>query len=488
MSLEREGLLSSEKPHPLDEIFHPKSIAVVGASTTEQGGRWLGALLTFGYAGHLYPVNLRATEISGLKAYPTVRDIPGPVDYAIFNIPARLTPQIMEDCVAKGVKVVHIYTAGFSETGKQEAKKLEAQTAAIARDGGVRVIGPNCTGIYYPAGGLTFSPTFSKEPGNLSFVSQTGAGASRFVTLANDRGIHFSKVISYGNAIDLDSSDFLEYLAGDEETEIIACYTEGVKDGRRFLEAIKKCLMTKPVIILKAGLTEGGARAAASHTASLAGSASVWDAFFKQTGAIPVDTLEEIIDVILALLRMPCPKGRRVGLMGRGGGLGVIAADTCERAGLKVPPFLPETVRQLEEVVPEAGSGIRNPVEGPQGMGEAAADFYARGLKIVDADPQIDFIVARLAVDVYGRRQPGLKEQLVKTAEVIANTTKTLTKPVAVVLYAGEHLETIVAVLEAQQKLLKAGIPVYPTIEAAARTVSKLIGYHEFAEKDEPTG
>ena len=474
--------MPSQQPQTLDEIFHPKSIAIIGASTTQQETGWPARLISFGYPGQIYPVNPRATEISGLKTYPTVRDIPEPVDYAIFNIPARLTPQIMEDCVAKGVKAAHIFTAGFSETGKEEGKKLEAQVAAIARDGGIRVIGPNCMGIYYPAAGITFSPTFSKEPGKVSFVSQTGAGATRFVYLANDVGIHFSKVISYGNAIDLDAPDFLEYLADDAETGIITCYIEGVKDGRRFLEAIKRCLKTKPVIVLKAGLTESGAGAAASHTASLAGSESIWDAFFKQSGAIPTNTLEEIVDVILALLHMPCPKGRRVGIVGRGGGLGVIATDTCERAGLKVPPFLPETSRQLEEIVPEAGSVIRNPVEGPRGISDTA-DFYAKGLKIVDADPQIDFTLPRLAMDVYGGRQINLQQQLLKVAEVLASAAESLTKPMVVVLYAGEHLGTIGAVLEAREKLLKAGIPAYPTIEAAAKAVSKLIAYHESAGK-----
>ena len=457
-------------------------MAIVGASSREPETGWTARLLDFGYSGHLYPVNPRAAEISGLKVYPTVRDIPGPVDYAIFNIPARFAPQAMEDCVAKGVKTVHLFTAGFSETGKEEAKKLEAQVIAIARDGSVRIIGPNCMGIYYPAAGLTFSPLFSQEPGNVSFVSQTGAGAMRFVPLANDRGIHFSKVISYGNAMDLDAPDFLDYLASDKETEIIACYIEGVKDGRRFLEAVRKCLMTKPVIILKAGLTESGADAAASHTASLAGAESVWGAFFEQTGAIPVNSLEEITDVILTLLRMPYPKGRRVGIMGRGGGLGVIATDICEWAGLKVPSFLPETIRQLEEVIPEAGSGVRNPVEGPGGI-NGTADFYARALKMVDADPQIDFILIHIGVDIYGGHQPDLLEQLMKVAEVLASTAQTLTKPMAVVLYAGEYLETVAAVLEARKRLLKAGIPVYPTIEAATKAVSLLIRYHEFAEK-----
>jgi acyl-CoA synthetase (NDP forming) len=477
--------LSLENRHPLDDIFHPRSIAIVGASASgppEAG--WVARLLKFGYSGRIYPINPRATEISGLKAYPSVRDIPDAVDYAIFNVPARLTPQIMQDCAAKGVKVAHIFSAGFSETGKEEAKRLEASVAAIARSGNVRVIGPNCMGVYCPAGGLTFNPSFAREPGKLAFVSQTGAGATRFVFLANDRGIHFSKVISYGNALDLDAPDFLEYLAGDTETEIIGCYIEGVKDGRRFLSAVRQCLSSKPVIIMKAGLTEGGADAAASHTASLAGSVSVWDAFFKQTGVIRAESLEEMADIALAWLRLSCPRGRRVGIVGRGGGLGVIATDICERAGLKVPPFLPETRKQLEEIIPEAGATVRNPVETAQSV-SSVADFYPRGLKIVAADPQIDFIITHIALDIYGGRYPAMREQLLKAAEALITTVPTLPKPLAAVLYAGEHLGTVSAVFEARDRLLKAGIAVYPTIEAAARAISQLIKYHEFAKRSE---
>ncbi len=468
--------------HPLDEMFHPKSIAIIGASTTGQERGWVARLLNFGYDGDLYPVNPKATEIDGLKAYPSVKDIPGPVDYAIFNIPARLAPQVMEDCIAKGVKFVHVYAAGFGETGKEEAKELEARLAAIIKASRVRVIGPNCMGIYCPKADLTFNPDFPKEAGNIAFVSQSGAEAMRFVFLTNSVGMHFSKVISYGNAIDLDAPDVLEYLAGDAETDIIACYIEGVKDGRRYLEAIKECLKVKPVIVLKAGLTESGAGAAVSHTASLAGSEAIWDAFFRQTGAVRAYTMEDVADVIQALLRMRCPKGRRVALVGRGGGIGVIAADICERASLKVPAFHADTRMQLEKVIPEAGAGIRNPVETTYGMG-GAAEFYAKGMDIVDADPETDLIITHLAVDVYGGRQADLRQQVTTAAAVLCDVTKTLTKPMAVALYTGGHPEIVGAVLEAQEMLLKAGIPVYPGVEAASKAINKLIRYHELAER-----
>jgi len=471
--------LSSQNIHQLDEIFHPKSLAVVGASASEPGAGWVARQIQFGFKGTVYPVNPRATEIDGLKCYPTLRDIPGPVDYVIFNVPLRLAPQIMEDCVAKKVKIAHIFTAGFSETGTAEGKQTEARVAAIAKAGGVRVLGPNCMGLHYPAEGITFNSSHSKQPGHLAFISQSGAGANRFIGLANSRGIYFSKAISYGNAIDLNASDLMEYLTSDDETRIIACYTEGVREGQRFFNAVKNCTKTKPVVMLKAGLTEGGAGAAASHTASLAGSVSTWNAFFKQTGTIQVNSLEEIADVVLALSLMTSPKGRRVGIVGRGGGLGVMATDACERAGLKVPPFVPETRQRLLNVIPEVGAGVRNPVE-TDARFSGIADFYTNGLKIVAADPQIDFILTHIGVDVYGGRVNDLQGEMARTADVLARVAPTLPKPVAIVLYPGEHLKAISAVLETRERLVKAGIPVYPTIDAAARAVNRLIDYHEF--------
>ncbi len=470
-------------PHPLDAIFHPRSIAVAGASASEQETGWVARLLNFGYSGRLYPVNPRADEISGLKVYPSVRDIPGPVDHVIFNVPARLAPQIMEDSAAKGVKVAHVYTAGFGETGKEEGKRLEEQVAATARRAGIRVIGPNCMGLYCPAGGLTFEPYFSTRKGPVSFISQTGAGSSRFVSLANERGIYFSKVVSYGNAMDLDAPDFLDYLADDPETEIIASYIEGVKDGRRYLAAVSKCLTKKPLIILKAGLTESGAGAVASHTASLAGSKNAWEAFFRQTGAISADSLEEITDIILFTLRMPIPRGRRVGIVGRGGGLGVMATDICENAGLKVPPFLPETREKLEAVIRGAGAGLRNPVESDKGM-RGAAEFYEKGLVILDADPQIDSIIVHNAVDVYGDRRSGLAQQLVQGAEILGRVAKKMTKPIAATFYGGDNIEVASAVLEAKRKLLAEGVPVFNSIEAAAKAISKLVRYREFTRRN----
>jgi len=468
--------MPAKTTNPLDRMFHPESIAIVGASTSNPEGSWVRRLIDFKYTGQIYPINPKATEIDGLKAYPSVRDVPGPVEYAIFNIPARLAPQIMADCVAKGVKYVHVFAAGFSETGTEEGKRMEAQLKQIVEDGDLRVLGPNCMGIYCPASGMTFNTDFPKEKGKVAFVSQSGAESMRLVFLAQDMGIYFSKVISYGNAIDLDAHDFLEYLTEDDETEIIACYIEGLRQGPRFVSAIKRCLEKKPVVVLKAGLTESGAGAAASHTASLAGSKAVWDAFFRQTGAISANTMDEVADIVQAIQRMVRPKGKRVAVVGRGGGIGVIAADICERAGLTVPAFVPETQNKLLEIIPEAGAGVRNPVETTYGLG-GAVDFYRRGLPIVDDDPTTDVILVHMAIDVYGGHTPELPRIVTEAADALCEKAKTLKKPLAAALFTGGHADTILAVVAARDKLTKAGIPVFTGVESASRAISKYANY-----------
>jgi acyl-CoA synthetase (NDP forming) len=225
-----------------------------------------------------------------------------------------------------------------------------------------------------------------------------------------------------------------------------------------------------------------GAGAAVSHTASLAGSKAIWEAFFKQTGAIPANTMDEVADILQALLRIKPPKGRRVAVVGRGGGIGVVAADICERAGLKVPPFHRETRNKLSQVIPEAGAGVRNPVETTLGMG-GAADFYRRGLPIVDADPETDVILVHMAIDVYGGHTPDLPQRVTDAATALCEKVDSLYKPVAAALFTGGHADTVMAVLSAREKLTKKGIPVYTGVESASRAINKLISYYESSRR-----
>ena len=342
------------------------------------------------------------------------------------------------------------------------------------------MIGPNCIGVYCPTGGLTFDLDSTAESGPVAFISQTGTGGRRLVHLASARGLRFSKVVSYGNAVDLSGEDFLEHVAADPETKVILLYVEGLKCGQRFLKAVREAVKAKPVIILAAGLTEGGAGAAASHTGALAGNQQIWDAFFRQTGAIRVETFEDAIEQMITALNMGVIKGRRVGLVGRGGGLGVVTTDLCEREGLKVPQYSPEVQAQLGEITPAtAGSSVRNPVE--IGLGRrGVSEHYAKGLQIVAADPQIDFIITFLNPEDY--IQFGIGDWVEDASKQLIAVAKVLPKPMAIAFVPGQLPETFEQVVEMESRCQEVGVACFASLEAAIKATSKLAKYYKFLE------
>ncbi|MDO8491359.1 MAG: CoA-binding protein, partial [Dehalococcoidia bacterium] len=382
----------------LDWLFHPRSIAVIGVSDNidNWGYTWLKNQREAGFKGKLYPVHPRGGEVLGLKVYPKVTDIPDPVDYAISSIPASAILQLVEDCIQKGVRALHLFTAGFSETGEAVNAELEQRVIAKARQGGLRIVGPNCMGIYCPESGLTFDPTLSKESGGVAFISQSGGNAREIGWAGTNRRVRFSKIISYGNASDLNESDYLEYCTFDPKTTVIGAYIEGVRDGRRFFRALKEAARRKPVIILKAGRSEAGSRAAASHTASLAGSGAPWSALFPQCGAIPVYSLPDMLDLMQTFLYLKAPAGRRTAVIGGGGGASVIAADDCFAAGLQLPPLDTKVREDLARFTPSAGTSVRNPVDG--NYPRRPHDLYTT-IKIVAASPQIDMIISHVGLE-----------------------------------------------------------------------------------------
>ncbi len=469
--------MPADNNRSLDNLFHPASIAVIGASSKPAEIGWVKRLLDFGYKGKIYPINPKAHEIYGVKAYPGIRDVPDSVEYAILNIPSGSTPQATRDCAIKRVKFVHCYTAGFKETGTAEGRQLEVDIFKIAGEANVRLLGPNCMGIYCPESGMTFGEDFPKNKGRIAFISQSGAEASRLVFLCQDVNLYFSKVVSYGNAVDLDAPDFLEYLAHDKETDIVGLYIEGIKSDTRFLSAVRKCIENKPLVILKAGLSENGRHVAKFHTGSMTGSKAAWNTFTKQTRVISAQTIDEVADILQGLTRIKKPQGQRVAIIGRGGGLGVIATDICERAGLKVPAFSTETQKQLLQIRPDAGAMLRNPVEPKLGL-EGAADFYLKGLPIIDQDQETDIILIQMAVDVYGGHTPDLLQSVSETAYALCAAADTIQKPLVVAFFAGGHIDTIQAVAAARDILTKAGIPVFSGVEAAARAISKVYHYY----------
>jgi len=384
------------------------------------------------------------------------------------------------------VRGAEVFTAGFAETGDARAMALERELALIARRG-IRIIGPNCFGIYCPASGLTLLPggDFPRESGPVAFISQSGGHAVEFALQARGRGICFSKVISYGNGCDLNEADLLEYMAQDDETKIVAIYIEGPREGRRFAQLVRDLALRKPVIIWKAGLTQAGGRAVHSHTASLAGEEAIWGALFKQTAAVPVRSLEEMADTVLAFLHLPASTGRRVGVIGGGGGISVAAADACDRVGLDVPPFDDSVQQKLRETLPAAGTSVRNPVD--IGAPLVPPEAFERVLESVASADCIDTIIATQAMfyvlgGTFGPRPAERERFLQGLIETPARVRDRFGKPIVIVLpVGGDEVEMVEAERgrrEIRDQYLSMGIPPYPTLERAARAVANVATYY----------
>jgi len=347
----------------LDYLFNPKSAAVIGASNNL--GKWgyhiLNLMLAKG-GRDIYAVNKNEAEVQGVRAYPSIVEVPGAVDVAVITVPFQDVPAAMRDCVSKGVKTAVIITGGLGETGGEGAR-IEQEVLEIARRGGIRFVGPNCMGHFDTSSDFFTVPYLPQvAKGSLALITQSGNTSQAIVALACEVGLGFSKYISSGNEADLHFEDYLEYLAYDDETEIILGYVEGLREGRRFFELAREITRKKPIVLLKAGRTEAGARAALSHTAALAGSDAVFEAAFKQCGVIRVEEVSELIDVVLVLLGQPLPRGRRVGVFSIAGGAAVMAADALMRQGLDLPLLSPATIDKLSSILSRRWSH-GNPVE-----------------------------------------------------------------------------------------------------------------------------
>jgi acetyl-CoA synthetase (ADP-forming) len=335
----------------LDYLFDARSVAVIGASNDmiKWGFNILNILLSKG-GRPVYAVNRKGEEVQGQQAYRSIGEVPGPVDVAVLTVPFQYLPATMQECVSKGVKAAVIISGGLAETG-EEGKRVERETIEVARRAGIRVIGPNCMGHFNAYANLFTVPYLPPvRPGPLSLISQSGNTSQSIVYLGYEAGIGFSKYVSSGNEADLHFEDYLEYFAADENTKIVAGYIEGLREGRRFFELAKEITKKKPVVVMKAGATEAGARAAQSHTASLAGSDLIAEAALKQCGVIRVEQVVELVDVCQALLSQPLPRGRRVGVLSTGGGGAVMAGDALMRQGLELPQLSPATVERLNTV------------------------------------------------------------------------------------------------------------------------------------------
>jgi len=466
----------------LEAIFNPGSVAIAGVSTKETaeqfgGGAYLQAMMRCGFKGPLYPVNPKGGEVMGLKVYPSVRDIPGPVDYVISAIPAAAALQLTKDCVAKGVKAMHFFTSGFSELGKGEGARLEREILSLARQHGMRIVGPNCMGVYCPSSGVSFLADLCSESGNVGAICQSGGNAIYLAREATRRGVRFSKVISYGNASDVNETDLMDYMADDPETGIIMCYIEGVRNGPRFMKSLERAARRKPVIVLKVGITESGARAAASHTGSLAGADRVWDGVLDQVNAVRVATIEEWIDMAVTFSFFPKPVGRRVALLGLGGGATVLASDEATKEGLVVPGFPEELRRRTVEVVGgEAGTIIDNPMDL---SAEAWRVGYYDILKLFAEYDGVDLSIVHLSVGVIARPPELHAEIWNKLVDDIVRAKQDFGKPIVVVMQMITFPEHYDWMVQARETCYRAGIAVYNSIRHAARSGSRLLRYYE---------
>jgi acyl-CoA synthetase (NDP forming) len=459
----------------IDAIVNARSLAIIGASGKpgKFGSLFTASQLLYGFSGPVYLVNPSETEIAGQRVYPDLKSLPESPDLVCLTIPAHRSLDILRDCAEAGVKGVIILASGFREIG-EEGEALEQEALQLARDGGFRIIGPNCFGIYNPRNRLTLLPgyDFSTTPGKTAFISQSGGFSVHVGRLCKSLGIDFSAIVSYGNAADLDESDFLRYFAEDPQTEIIAGYLEGARDGRRLLDALQEASSRKPVVLWKVGKSESSRRAVVSHTGSLAGSTNIWEGMMRQCGVIEVSGVDELCDVLLALKLLGRKPGRRLMLSGGGGGLGTYAADLAEEEGLEVPPLCGESLDRLRELLNRPGAAVGNPLD--IGAPLIPLPLFEAVTYETAAVPYTDIFIFDMALNfAHGL---GGEDGLNAVADVLVRARREIGKMVVMVLYSrAEGLEDLAyeeILRRLRNKFIEGGIPVYPSMSRAIKAIS----------------
>jgi acetyl coenzyme A synthetase (ADP forming)-like protein len=453
----------------LDTFFSPKSVAVVGASKTpgKLGYIAIENLLKIGYQGKIYPVNPKVDEVLGLKAYPNVKDIPGPVDVGLVLVPAEATVSVIKDFAEKGIKHAVIVAGGFGEVDENGAK-MQREILDVAGKSGMRIIGPNTTGLISTPSrfSTTFQAGVDLRPGPAAYIAQTGNFASiTFKWILSKEHFGISRVIGLGNKCDVDDADALEYLESDPETKVIAMYIEGLKDGRKFVEVARRVVKKKPVLALKSGRTSAGSKAAHSHTASLAANDVIVDAALKQAGVIRVKNYMDLINLTKAFVYQQPPRGNRVGIITPSGGLGVITADACESSGLEVARLTDETLNKFKKASPPF-IDVGNPYDiWPSvsfvGMDEA----YKVAINSMFEDKNVDAIIGGFMVT------KGFTE-LKDNSFIAAASRRHPEKPI--IVFATSEWEMVDKM---QADLEKQGVPVYISPEMAAEALATLYRY-----------
>jgi acetyl coenzyme A synthetase (ADP forming)-like protein len=447
-------------------LLNPGSIAVIGASRepSKWGYKVFNNIVSNGYKGKVYPVNPSASEIDGHKCYPGVEAIPGEVDLAMVIVPAPAVLKIVDECGAKKVKALCVITAGFSEVGPEGAA-LEEELKKKAASYHMRMLGPNTMGFLNNSLSLNAS-IVPKMPhkGEIAFISQSGALGLSLVDWAIGANLGMSCVVSTGNKADVAESDLLDFFEHDKNTWTIAMYIEGLKDGRRFIDVAKK--VKKAKLAIKAGVSQAGARAAASHTGSLAGSDAVYDAAFRQCGVVRVEGVEEMFDAAMALSTQPRAKGNRVAIISNGGGAAIMASDACERRGMSVPPLTKHTKAGIARLLP-AFASVKNPIDT---VAMSDYDIYHESLKVLLGDEDIDCV---MVIYVHA----GFTSAAEPAKAVIDTLLEKYPKPVVACWMGGREVAAVAGMFRRNR------VPYYPVPERAAEALRSLITYGEYLEE-----
>jgi acetyltransferase len=459
----------------LHTLLHPKSVAVVGASTRPGtvGNDIFRNLIFNEFNGSVYPVNPKASNILGVHAYPNLAEIPGPVDLAVLIVPAASVLGVTEEAIAREVKALVVISAGFKESGAKGAE-LEQKLRDKVQAAGIPLIGPNCLGVINTHPDVRMNAAFGRKmpaAGNLAFLSQSGALCTSVLDYAEERHMGFSKFISFGNKADVNEIDLLDYLARDEETSVIAMYLEDVTNGRRFIETARSIFWEthKPMLCLKSGRSPEGAKAVTSHTGSLAGSDSVYDALLAQSGVQRVDTIAELFDYAALYTTQPLPRGNRVAIITNAGGPGIMATDAAVRYGLKLAELTPETKERLRAALPATAS-LRNPIDV---IGDARSDRYKAAVRTVLEDETVDMGIVILT--------PQSMTEIEETAAVVPEVLQGINKPVVCSFMGAKDVAPGVAILR------KARIPNYPFPEDGVRALAaanRLVTLHDIPRRE----
>jgi acyl-CoA synthetase (NDP forming) len=483
---------NTDKQIDFEKLFFPRSIGIIGVSRDPGSGGFFLRCMKNRFRGPIYLFNprLSGTELYGYKIYSSILEISEPIDYVILAVPARLCPKLMEEIGQKGVPFVTVFSSGFREVGNQN---LERELLNVAQKYNVRVIGPNCIGVYNPSGGLYFAFEQSRKAGNFSGVFQSGGIAQNLSQLAVSYGLYISKFVSIGNALDLSPAEFLRYFLQDDYTKIISLYLENLRSadqGRNFMKMAKKCnLNRKPVILWRAGYGEATKKAILSHTGGLAGNNAIWDAVGKQTGSCIVNNSNELAAIASAFNLTHLPDTRNIGVIGIGGGSTIEAIDILEKYKLMIPSLSDKTINKLNRFLPEVNTNLTNPLD--LGSAGIQPNIYYRTILALDKDPYISSIVFIKDPERFGGFQELLEEMGFKDMDLnrefiryISKAKKVCTKPMyCVMLKINEGFEEYKSRYKFKLKLLNRNVPVFESIELTGMVLDKINSYREFLQK-----